>query len=326
MGRIRANREFLKFAILSAALVVTLALLSEVFIKAFVDPLLPAGGGDSLGYVAVAILMFLLFLAAAWAAGQQAGRILGVEVKAFDAMRQPGLPFLVMGYSPLRISSDRIHQELELLGASAVASDVESYRKACASSDRDPIAPNPWQQNLRSAWHHARQGKLKAIYVLDPDVSQFGLLRAYLKAALDSIDADIEIVQICERGRPNQPFSVHDGSGQEEKRGYENYTYVYEGLLRALEMIHERADADALVGPRSPFPKSLFDHSRGERLDELTCVDATPGQKPFSIAAAVLTLNRPLRFSYVTTGDGSTSVGGEVRFYDTNLRFAAGLN
>ena len=47
-------------------------------------------------------------------------------------------------------------------------------------------------------------------------------------------------------------------------------------------------------------------------LDEQCCVDVTPGYKPFSIAAATLTFNRRLHFSYVT-------IGGKVIFYDADL-------
>ena len=328
MERIRLNRAFFYLALLIAATTVVLSMLGEVFIKATIETVLPPGEGTVLGYIVVIVLLFSAFLPLAALTSRQAGRVLGVEVSAASADRQPALPFLVMGYSPLRgVKVEDLIREVEKLTPDVVADTVPNFDEACKNAEYTPVSTNFWQQNLRSAWHHRE--KIKAIYVLDPDRDQFEDLKLYLTTAFSGSGRTVEVHQITEYGIPNRPFSVHDDSGQQLARTYENYSYVYEGLRRGLQMIRERKDLDQIIESPDGFSRRMSRHEQQDHIDRLTCIDATPGQKSFSIAAAVLTLNRPLKFSYVTTAssrneaEGSPErVGGEVRFYDTSILIA----
>lgn len=55
--------------------------------------------------------------------------------------------------------------------------------------------------------------------------------------------------------------------------------------------------------------------------DRDICIDATPGLKLFSIAAAVTTLDRNLWLGYVVT-DGGHPGEGVVQIYDPRVEFA----
>lgn len=72
-----------------------------------------------------------------------------------------------------------------------------------------------------------------------------------------------------------------------QSRDYEEYEYVSGGIERAIEMAKEQ------------FP--------GIGNDEIG-IDITPGQKPFSVAAAVKTLNEDYNLLYVTNV-------GEIKLY-----------
>ncbi len=312
MGNIRANRTFYYMVFLVIGSSLTLSLLGQILIEGILNPILPTGPGAFLGYIFLFWLLCVVFIVFAKKTTEQAGRIVGVKVSATRS-DHPALPFLIMGYSPLRgVNIDDLTKEIDKLGVENVAAVGGVFLDACQRNDHEAVVCNLWQQNLRSAWHH--KDALRAIYVLDPSEDQFDRFGKYMSHAFKSVQKDISIVRIATKGRPDEPFQTFDGSGTGIPRSYENYEYVYEGLRRGVEMIGERDDLAAFVGKRTSGM------AYNDTLDRNICIDATPGQKPFSVAAAVLTLNRPLKFSYVTTGP----TGGEVCFYDTNVRLAGG--
>ena len=80
---------------------------------------------------------------------------------------------------------------------------------------------------------------------------------------------------------------------------------------------------DALIAARK---KALASHDgTGQKItDKDICIDATSGKATFSIAAALVTLNHDLLYSYVTTGEEPPSeAGGKPLFYDATVDLAA---
>lgn len=322
MQEIRANRAFFGFILLFVVATVCLGLLGEIVNRSLLDVILPPESTSWLGYLIVGIVIFFfIFVPVAGLTARQAGQIVGVQVEAAFADRQPPLPFIVMGYSPRRKPESSVSdllEELDRLGTETVVKPTEEFDMACKREGYKAIFPNPWQQNLRSAWHHRE--KLKAIYILDPDIDEFEKIKSYLAKALHLAGKEIEICRIVSEDGSEEPFSTHDKSGRAIARTYENYEYVYEGLRRGVDMISARSDIEKLPLKSNLISRWTGLHNRQKQIDSVICVDATAGQKTFSIAAAVLTLNRALKFSYVTTGQGAA--GGHVRFYDSNVRIA----
>ncbi len=151
-----------------------------------------------------------------------------------------------------------------------------------------------WQQNLRAAYHH--RTKLKEILVLLPneDLKLFGAFKAFMEGMFKKGGYEITVSII--KDRDGRPFVMRGRSFEFDPPNYEDYDYVYEGLRRGLDMVRESHDITI------------------DMMSENTIVDTTPGIKIFSIAAAILTLNMDLKFSYVTNS-------GDLRFYDASLRF-----
>jgi hypothetical protein len=322
MQEIRGNRAFFGFVLLFMVASLCMGLLGEIVNRSVLDAILPPESADWLGYLIVSVIIFFfIFVPVAVLTARQAGKIVGVEVQAAFADRQPPLPFLVMGYSPRSEGDPPVSEllaELDKLGVETVVKPTEEFKIACEKKGEKAISPNRWQQNLRSAWHHRE--KLKAIYILDPNMDQFEDLKSYLTKAFNLLEHEIEIFRIVSEDNSLGPFSTYDKSGRPIARTYENYEYVYDGLHRGVNMIGARPDINTFLPKSSFISRWAGLHDRQKQTDTLICIDATAGQKIFSIAAAVLTLNRVLKFSYVTTGQGVA--GGHVRFYNTNVRIA----
>lgn len=318
MGAIRTNRLFLQTYLL---IIVSAILLNAVgqYSQEIMNSVLFPAGGNWLGYLTAAMALLVPSFFVFRSTIKRAGQVLGPEVDVVRSNRQKPVEFLLMGYSPLpTIGLDELLAEIEAIGGDNVSANSRVYEAACRTMrGREPLRGNVWQQNLRSAWHHRE--KLRAIYVLDPDEEHFSALRTYLTAGLGA-GRGIEIIRISSEDAPGDRFLLLSGSGEPLEPSYEDYNYVYEGLRRGLAMIRERPDVKE-PGRISWLRDFLLGTDSDDEIDKRTCVDATPGQKPFSIAAAILTINRPLKFSYVTTSNPK-DVYGEVKFYDTNLRIA----
>ena len=325
---IEANRGVLilyALGILSAMLLTLLGAIADNFIFG----VLLSQSISGFGY----LVLFLVFSAALFfvvrAIAKRADKVLGAEVRAYRSPSQVQVPFILMGYSPLtKCSVDELTDELKAsdMGFEKVAASVAQYNTHLSNAARTAPNSNVWQQNLRSLWHH--RDTVHTVVVLDPDTDQFEALKCYIECAFDSAGlAKPRIMRVSDPETPAQPFTLIDGSGAPQPRSYENYNYVYEGFSRALQMLRQDPDCRAVV--QKAIEQGRIKGQLDAAFDMMTVIDATPGQKSFSIAAAVLTLNRPLRFSYVTTfgkerlTDGTERIlGGELRFYDTNLRIA----
>jgi hypothetical protein len=154
------------------------------------------------------------------------------------------------------------------------------------------VSGGNWQQSLRRI--AASIDTLEVIYVLPSTESsrQFDAFIAYARLIFGRDDMPIQQVTDVD----GQPFGTTSSAGL--ALDYEDYDAVSEGLQRAL----------VLAGG------AVKELARSE-----TCVDITAGQKVFSIAGGVLTLNGGLMFSYVTTQPREQA--GHVKYYDAELIF-----
>lgn len=243
---------------------------------------------------AVFLVSFALYAALLLVLLQRLDKIVGATVQTRTALKDRTIKYLIMGYSPLKVpdieqAMERLIAELDELGTETVSGSNETYQQELQVPDGGRPMQNPWQQNLRAAWAHRKT--LKKILVLNPDMDQFAYIKKYLGHALAMSNIDVSIELITHPEDSAAPFATWDDqTGNRVEPSYENYLYVYQGLSHGLKMISSGAF----------------------NFDKNTCVDATPGFKPFSIAAAILTLKRPLVFSYITTG-------GIPKYYDVDL-------
>lgn len=158
-----------------------------------------------------------------------------------------------------------------------------------------------WQQAARMVAVHLDSGKLRRIYVLPSAETRasFEGFKSYL-TTLFGVPLDVRLV------------SAEDGSEFEDaaavdlrrRRSYDNYVYLRDGLKRAIAVAQ----------------RDLTD------IDERDiCIDATAGFKLFSIAAAVVTLDRTVVLGYVVTGGGDNPEEGVVKLYDPRIEFLGAL-
>lgn len=169
---------------------------------------------------------------------------------------------------------------------------IEEFARDSADFDALFAADEPklfsnWQQNIRAIAAHG--SLLKAVYVLPSEESENNI-DDFLKPLRKKLP---HIAVKCVSNEDGTPFSP---SSRMEGRSYENYAYVHEGLKRAIR----QAEGDF-----------------GETdLSRDICIDVTAGQKTFSIAGAIVTLNNDLLLGYVTTS-------GEAKFYDMSATFGS---
>jgi CRISPR-associated protein Csx16 len=163
----------------------------------------------------------------------------------------------------------------------------------CTKEDLKCLAV-PWQQNVRAVHHHG--AGLRHVFVLcskegNDQWEDFGPFMEAFFPALRFRRVSIEGSEapFCRRG------------AQPEDASYEDYDFIREGLNRGVDQILTAA-AEA-----------------GELLTEADiCIDITPGQKPGAIGAAIVTLNRELKLSYV-------SMRGTVTVFDAEIGTADSL-
>ena len=295
---IENNRRIIGFIFLVIAVSFANSIMGEmsaVIIKQFF-------GNENQIILAISFLIISLisFGALFYLLTRRVGKIIGTSVITRNSLDDRNIKYLIMGYSPLPeedISKtvDAMKNELVILGVDVVAGDRNSYEKATtdlASAERSALPKqNKWQQNLRSAWAH--KDYLEQILVLNPDKDQFEHIQHYLSHAFSIINRKITIRLITYSNTNGMPFkTINDETAEWIEPNYENYVYVYRGMRRGLNMIAGESD----------------------ELDREICIDATPGQKPFSIAAAMITLKRKLVYSYVNNQ-------GKLKYYDIDFFF-----
>lgn len=144
----------------------------------------------------------------------------------------------------------------------------------------------------------------QAVRRIAPEMARDGLLQIYVVPSLESAKQWDEfhafVASICGK-------HVADKLVPEPETGieYEHFGAVYAAI-------------------ESCVTKAMRQTSDLEPRD--VCVDVTAGLKVFSVAAATVTLNRQLTFSYVTTQPSTDEQGehvpkGSVRLYDAHALF-----
>jgi hypothetical protein len=233
---------------------------------------------------------------------------LSSRILASDLVRitEPGdIPrkVLVLGLSPLPNGAD---PDKAIAEAAEWAKDPDCYAgpagewRKKAGSDAHAAAGG-WQQAARMVRAHLAGGKLKTIYIL-PSAETMALLPKF-QEYLDTLFGR----QLAVRPVRNEDGTVFEDTTEEGERrqSYDNYTYLRDGLIRAVEMAKQEYRKE----------------QRGRRLwDNEICVDATAGFKLFSIAAAVVTFDRNIVLGYVVSG-GPNPDEGMVKLYDPRLDF-----
>lgn len=220
------------------------------------------------------------------------------------------VPFYFVGRWALAVTNDIAHSEARMvedperqrvlvMGLSEASPPPdEQIREAAAHAGSwqdfaGPARPGDrrggnWQQGARVIRHHL--ATLEAIYLL-PSSRSLDQVEAFRTYCRTLFGRDIPIRRI--NGPDGEPFGLTGLSGP--LRDYESYDYVYEGLKRGVTLAREAIP---------------------DLAEKDVCIDVTAGQKIFSVAAGVLTLNRGLRFCYTTTG----ATSGRIIVYDAQLR------
>ena len=178
-----------------------------------------------------------------------------------------------------------------------VAKPVAQFKEFLEScpEERKPTV-TAWQQNIRSMNHHRQTLERVIVLPSEESLKQLSEFKTYAGRLFSVTNPNLSIESVESSDDSEDSFFIFDG--QERIRSYENYDYVRDGLERAVKQAMRKTASRKAV-----------------RQQDI-CIDATAGQKTFSIAAAIITLNSKLVFSYVTTKTDGERKGGEVRFYD----------
>lgn len=244
----------------------------------------------------------VLFICTAMFLYKERKEFLAIHARILPEAEPQGRSVLIMGLSPKAGRSvATVDNAMPVLPIEIIALDkaglATHLKNAKAVTDRTcsgltlPLSvliekPHGWQQNFRAVWRHIKTGDriwpLKAILVVtsnesETDFEEFkNLLTDRLKNAVrrgEFVGKLPHIENIC-------PTSID----------FEEYNDVVDALNNAVDIAVKRHQVT---------------HNQ-------ICIDATAGLKIFSIAAAMVTLNRKLIFSYINND-------GRPRYYDAKI-------
>lgn len=205
-----------------------------------------------------------------------------------------GLSPRVTGGGDVREKSEKAAAALERLPIELASQDT---RTIATRKDESPewsalgSGATPWQQAFRIVWDHVssnRRQPLRAILVVPSTKTsrEFDVFKALLEDRLAEAVARTVITDPLPTIESMAPNGID----------YEDYNTVVDALSSAVD--------HAIV-------------RYGAKHDQI-CVDATAGSKIFSIAAAIVTMNRKLIFSYVNNE-------GVPRYYDAGIELGSAL-
>lgn len=262
--------------------------------------------GEWLGVVctakesAIGIILSLVFLGVAiWLVARLFGGFASVIVSSTaDLVKPHDRPsrVLIMGLS---LADD----EAAIDEARAWCDRWESYTgdaktwKAANGEIAATAKAGPWQQAARMVAVHLQGGRLERIYVLPSEDSLllFEAYRTYLQLLFRRA-LDVRLIE-----KDGRPFADLRPGHEHRRRSYENYSYLREGLLHGV---------------------STAKQEFADLKDSDICIDATAGMKMFSIAAAVVTLDRNILLGYVVSRGRAkieNSENGVVKIYDARI-------
>lgn len=222
--------------------------------------------------------------------------VFGSDVEMTNPDQETPRKIMITGYSPNknRDLAKQFCEDLSLDEIALVASEFGPLAQKKYPEKKKYELNLNWQQNVRAVYPH--RNSLSHILVLlpDGDEDQFTAFKIFMEGLLKK--AGNKNVRVEAISRNDAPFTIASRTGGTTPQSYEDYDYVYQGLRQGLKRAQQLCNTDL------------------NKLSRHVIVDTTPGVKVFSIAAAILTLNMNLKFSYVNN-DGS------LRFYDASLRF-----
>jgi hypothetical protein len=183
--------------------------------------------------------------------------------------------------------------------ADLYAGPADKWKEELQKSGLDPekrADAGGWQQAARMVFVH--RARLRKIFVLPSSETKHlvGEFKRYLDTLFGK-SFDVEVVT----GPDKDLFADQGKSNEQESRSYDNYDYLRDGLRRAVETARDRVPHLA---------------------DRDICIDATPGFKLFSIAAAVVALDRNVWLGYVVSAGGHPDEG-VVKLFDPRIEFVA---
>lgn len=264
-----------------------LAVLFERFLNGLLNALISSGGiyDNVISLLIVGVFAWVVYSYAY----RNAGRLIGstAKMEPFDSVKP--CRFLVMGYSPdfepdLR---KKALDEIALRGIDHVALSNDAFRIKQAELGDEPWKKhNKWQQNIRAIKPHLKNGTLERVLILRPSDTDEGYreFETYLRSALRH-HPSVTIGEVTMSDNDDSCFRLQE-TPDIAIRDYMSYRYVYEGVARAFVIAHG-------------------DVASADRFGSIAiCVDATAGNKAFSIAAGIATLNRNAYYSYVDTNTG----------------------
>jgi hypothetical protein len=250
------------------------------------------------GFALVAAVYILAF----YALRQTVGTIVWSRMTTV-APRESRCRVLVMGLSELRPLDPGLLQQIKLRfrgRAALYGLPRKDFEQLPAEAGAAPTAKLaiPWQQNVRAVLHHG--ARLEAVLVLpsQESLAQWPEFENLMAALFPGLAIDLV------RGKGGEAFELAPSAGG-PARSYEDYAYLLEGLSAAVRQVQLAYAADA----------------EREPLDERDiCVDVTAGPKTFSIAGAIVTLNRDLKLGYVSTEGLVTVFNAEIGTADALTR------
>ncbi|MDF2369295.1 MAG: hypothetical protein P1V21_00720 [Rhizobiaceae bacterium] len=282
----------------------------------FADPQdQPAARGSS-WYVS-AIIWFVFSACLLWAVAAARKQLLSLRAELRRSGKGRARKAVIMGLSFAEKVTDaegRFDEDADpLLGALAragldkaslpVADMAEMGLLQFGADGRlnRPASPggHTWVQNLRALREHIILSDRLSVVVICPS-RESALHAPEFKAFLERM--------LLDAGKDWVRIYINDFAPD-----YSEFEDVRNALEQARELCIEKGRTDMKLGIS----------------DEDICIDATSGTAAFSIAAAIVTLNHDLVYSYVTSftnGDprkGTLPSGGEMRIYDATVDIAA---
>jgi hypothetical protein len=277
--------EFLKYSATAATLAVGSALLGTA-----VYDLVKGSSPEQLVMIGAAGLF--LFLGAFYIGLRLARGVIHSSARPVKAYTQYRRRVLIMGLSKANAARGEGPDGIESFDILCreprirLHASEEEFGKLCKSVyPNSKTAPSTnSQQNVRAI--HNLLPDLTHVYIL-PSRESLKQLPEFLAGA-KLLFPEIRFVPV---------FCYPEDSGSDDpdrNMDYEKSEYVHDGLKTAIAMASE-------------------DH-RVAALPSDICIDATAGQKTFSIASAIVTMNNEILLSYVTNE-------GKPKYYDMSASF-----
>ena len=244
------------------------------------------------------LLMIILFGLVLFWAKNVVVDIIDSEARVMPASEEEGQKVLIMALSFIGSQQrlDKMLNAARKYSPEQIALPNTEFETLSGQEGYEDLVGDSWQQNVRSIFAHRKSLEKLIILPSKDSFKQFDAFCEYIDALFGQ---ELEIEYVHGKGRHDakkRPFALFHG--ETSCQDYNDYNYVYQGLLRGLQQAGLKRERKA-----------------GD-----IAIDITGGTAVFSIAGAVLTLNDQIKFVYVTTR-------GHVRHYDAriNLLGAAAL-